>query len=134
MKINIDATDYRKIQLNGDVQLTTQTSHLTLEMDRKRFQVTGSLIGRRLVVQIKTPLAGLEVTDMSARWNERQQVDLGLTSPSLGNIFFSRKYDVGQSLQFGRLVITPPSLRNELMVKLTEPWMKGEILKGCPAL
>ena len=81
-------------------------------MDGKRFQVIGSLTGRRLVVQINTPFTGLEMTDMSARWNER---------PSLAHpMFLASQYDLDQSLQFGRLVLTRNGFRyrNELVAKL----------------
>ena len=109
LKISIKATDYRKIQLNGDVQLTAQTSTLPLDVGNGRKAFPSHRIAHW--PQIGRP-------DQHALHRIGND---GHERPSLARpMFLASQYDLGQSLQFGRLVLTHNGFRyrNELVAKL----------------
>jgi hypothetical protein len=134
LKITIDLTTpsvgFEYVSLSGDVQLTDKTVRLMLELNGQSYEANGLLTDQKLIAQINTPINGFQVTDISGRWNERH-MEFGLTSSSLGNIILSTEYDLdNKSLQFGRVVLNHNGFgyRNELMAKLADPWMGGDVL------
>ena len=132
-RIQLDLTTpwngYRHFTLNSDVQLTAKTGRMTLVHDGQHYALSATLTERQFTANIKTPFSEYQSMDIISRWNG-QQVEFDLVaSPLLGKISLAGEYDLGASVQFGRITLTHNGFRyrNELVTKLGNPWTAGQM-------
>ena len=93
--------------------------------------MTGHVPTVGLPLAVLTIIRRLWAMKRPSRTTRERHMEFGLTSSSLGNIILSTEYDLeNKSLQFGRVVLNNNGFRyrNELVAKLADPWVGGEVL------